>query len=330
MSNAMVTGASGFVGRKLCQMLAEKGCFVRAVIRHDGRNSFQGVRDVVAVDDIGPQTDWASSLQGIDVIIHLAARVHVMKESLKDPLAEYRRVNVEGTKHLARMAARAGVQRLVYVSTIKVNGESTGMVPFRENDAPSPQDPYSISKWEAEEVLREISTDTGIDVVIIRPPLVYGPGVKGNMISLMRYINKGYPLPFGNIHNSRSFISLDNLVDVLILSATRPECAGNTFLVSDGHDISTTELIRRISQAMGGNTKLINFPYKTCSLISRIIPSLQPVIERLTGSLVIDNTKFRNMLHWNPPQTLIEGIKSMVSDYLRNKSCNIDNEVIEH
>ena len=290
---------------------------MRAAIR--GERFIQNTEpniEFLSIGDVGTQAEWSSYLKGIEIIIHLAARVHVMKESMADPLAEYRRINVDGTRHLALMAARSGVKRLVYVSTVKVNGERTEKEPFRDNDIPSPQDAYSISKWEAEEVLRDISSRSSLEIVIIRPPLVYGPGVKGNMLSLMRYVDRGYPLPFGGINNKRSFISLDNLVDVILTSAIKAECAGQTFLVSDGEDLSTSELIKLIAGAMNRKPRLINIPEKALSVIGSMVPVLRPFIDRLTGSLVIDSTRFRRVTGWIQPQTVTAGMKAMVLEYL--------------
>ena len=320
MSNnrILVTGANGFVGSRLCRTAFEKGYQIRAVVRQK-IGAIDSYGDVVEVNDISPSTDWSSTLSGVDVVIHLAARVHVMSDSATDPLAEYRRVNVEGTRKLASMAEKAGVKRIVYVSTIKVNGEKTEGSPFREGDIPSPGDPYSVSKWEAEMVLHDLSVRGGIEVVIVRPPLVYGLGVKGNLLRLMQYIHRGYPLPFGGIRNSRSLISLDNLVDILLLSSARTECAGQTFVVSDGEDISTPCLIKKIADAMGKKPKLINFPGSVISFAAAIVPALKPVADRLTSSLTIDSSKFSNMLQWVPPQTVNEGVKSMVLDFLQDK-----------
>jgi nucleoside-diphosphate-sugar epimerase len=313
----MVTGAGGFVGGRLCKTAIDKGYSVRAIVRNAA--SIGGVsRAETVVRDISPSTDWATALKDVDVVIHLAARVHVMRESLQDPQSEYCRVNVEGTKRLALSAAKAGVRRIVYVSTIKVNGERTYEKGFSDDDMPSPQDPYSLSKLEAEEALHEISLQTGIETVILRPPLVYGPGVKGNMYSLIRNIERRVPLPLGGIRNKRSFISLDNLVDILLISATRSECAGQTFLVSDGEDLSTPELVKKIAKSLDIRPLIFNFPLLAMLIAARIVPSLGPVVERLTGSLVIDSTRFRQMLDWQPQQTVDAGIDEMVSYYLQH------------
>jgi nucleoside-diphosphate-sugar epimerase len=320
----LVTGANGFAGRRLCATLTEAGHKVHAAVRilKKSQDIHHPDMDIVPVDEIGPSTDWSSALNGVDVVIHLAARVHVMRDSAEDPLAEYRRVNVDGTRRLALMAVEAGVRRIVYVSTIKVNGEKTVGTPFSEGDIPSPGDPYSVSKWEVEMVLSDLSIRSGIETVTIRPPLVYGPGVKGNLLRLMQYIDRGYLLPFGGIQNGRSLISLDNLVDALLLCATRTECAGQTLLVSDGDDISTPSLIKKIAGAMGKEPKLINFPCRAISVAAKIVPALRPVVDRLTSSLVIDSSKFRKIFHWIPPQTIDDGIRSMVSDYLKDREFN--------
>jgi len=318
MAQLLVSGANGFVGSKLCYSAKEKQYSVKAAVRSvDSHLNISA--DALIVGDIGPDTDWSSALQGVDVIIHLAARVHVMKEASKYPLAEYRRVNVDGTRNLALAAAKAGVKRFVFVSTIKVNGESTLEKPFTEEDIPAPRDPYAVSKWEAEEVLKDISSRTGLEVVVLRPPLVYGPGVKGNMLALMKYIDKGYPLPFGKINNKRSFISLDNLVDTLLASAAAPQCAGKTFLVSDGCALSTSDLVKRIAGAMNKKTNLINIPEGLFSILGMIVPPLRPVVDRLTDSLVVDSSLFNRVTGWSPIQSVEEGIEGMVSEYLRNK-----------
>jgi nucleoside-diphosphate-sugar epimerase len=263
----LITGANGFVGRALCAELLRRGYSVRAAVRAAGK--FAGDAEPVAVGDIDGATDWSEALCGVEVVVHLAARVHVMRETGADSLAEFRRVNVEGTANLARQAAGAGVKRLVYVSSVKVNGESTAPIPtlalplkgrvqnvFTETDAPSPQDPYGISKWEAEQILSRVSQETGLEVVIVRPPLVYGAGVKGNFAQMLKVLTKGIPLPLASIHNQRSLVYVGNLVDSLIACATHPAAAGQAYLVSDGEDISTPDLLRQLGAAMGHPARL--------------------------------------------------------------------------
>jgi len=257
MSVILITGATGFVGRGLCARLTAEERDVRCAVRQPSSTA-----NSVVVGDIGPDTSWELALNGVDTVVHLAARVHIMEDTADDPLAEFRRVNVVGTLNLARQAAAAGAKHFIFLSTVKVNGEETlphpnplplgeGMThPFTEQDVPHPQDPYGVSKDEAEEGLRRLAEETGLAVVIIRPPLVYGPGVKGNFASMMRWMSKGIPLPLGSIHNQRSLVALDNLVDFIITCFDHPAAANQTFLVADGEDLSTTELLRRVGQAM--------------------------------------------------------------------------------
>ena len=236
----LVTGANGFVGTALCRYLVASGVEVRGAVRRLDRPGVQvnGV-EYVQVGEIGPGTDWSAALQGVDVVIHLAARVHVMKEFSRDPLADFRAVNTAGTESLAKLAATKGVRRIVYLSSIKVNG-SVG-AGFTEADAPHPQDAYALSKWEAEQALHRISGETKLEVVVLRPPLVYGPGVGGNFLRLMKLMRRRWLLPLASVHNRRSLIYLGNLVDAIALSVGHPAAAGETFLVSDGEDLSTAE-----------------------------------------------------------------------------------------
>jgi UDP-glucose 4-epimerase len=310
----LVTGASGFIGSALCRTLLNSGCQVRTAVRRTSQ--LQGLEQFV-VDDVGAATDWSAALKGIDVIIHLAARTHIMDEKASEPLAEYRQVTVEGTRRLAREASAAGIKRIVLLSTVKVHGEFTVGRPFNEDDEPSPGDAYGISKLEAEQCLKEICGQAGVEHVIIRSPLVYGPGVKGNLLRLMRRIHRGRLLPLGGIDNRRSLISLDNLVDVLILSSMRAECAGQTFLVSDGNDISTTELVTLISNAMEIRARLISVPGGMLDFVSCFAPPLRRLMDRLVESLTVDSSKFRETLKWSPPQTLTDGIGAMVTHFLR-------------
>jgi nucleoside-diphosphate-sugar epimerase len=310
MPKILVTGASGFVGKSLTAQLRRQGHIVCAATRSKA-TALDGA-DVAAVGEINGDTDWAEALKYADVVIHLAARVHVMNEHSTNPLAEFRKVNAEGTQHLAECAAKAGVKRFIYVSSVKVNGEKTTS-PFTEVDRPNPQDAYGISKWEAEQVLRKISSETGMEVVIARPPLVYGVGVKGNFAQMIKVLAKGIPLPFASVKNLRSLIYVENLVDALILCATHPKAAGQTYLVSDGQDISTPDLLRKLSNAMGKPVKLLPCNPVLMRLAGRLFGK-SVHIDKLVGSLQVDSNKIRRELGWEPPFTLDEGLKATVGD----------------
>lgn len=311
----LVTGANGFVGRALCSRLADTGFAVRGVARTAEAGILAGVERVV-IGNLDVQTDWNDALNGIDTVIHLAARVHVMKDTALNPSAEFRAVNAAATERLARAAASKGVRRLVFASTVKVNGEFTKERPFTEDDMPSPRDPYAVSKMEAERLLKAVSQNTGLETVILRLPLVYGPDVRGNMLKLMQYIRRRMPLPFGGINNKRSLIGLDNLTDAIIMASTHDGAAGHIFLLSDGEDISTPGLIRKIADAMGIKPLLINIPESWFAAASAILPPLRPALERLTCSLTVDNSKFIRITGWKPKLTVDEGINSMVSDFI--------------
>jgi len=283
------------------------------------------------IGDIGPETDRSDALDGIEGIVHLAARVHVMCESVADPLAAFREVNVEGTKCLAIAAANAGVKRFVYISSVKVNGERTGNKSsgqwsgvrgqggelkevFSEWDVPEPQDPYAVSKWEAEQGLMAIAKETGLEVVIIRPPLVYGPGVKANFLRLIKLVKRGIPLPFGCVKNRRSLIYIENLVDAILTCMTNPNAAGKTYLVSDGQDVSTPELIQMMAGASGRRALMLPVPVWMMRMAGRII-GRSDEFERLFGSLTVDISKIRRELNWYPPFTMEEGIRETVCWY---------------
>lgn len=321
----LVTGANGFVGNALVEVLQKQGHAVRRALR--GMPDAEDEVESVSVGDIDGQTNWQTALRGIDVVIHLAARVHVMHESAVDPLAAFREVNVLGTENLARQAAEAGVKRLVYVSSIKVNGESAAPIPtlalplkgmeqnvFTEADVPSPQDTYGISKWEAEQALHRVAAETGLEVVIMRPPLVYGPGVKGNFAQMLKVLAKGIPLPLASVHNRRSLVYVGNLVDALIACATHPVAAGQTYLVSDGEDISTPDLLRWLGAALGHPARL--FP---CSLallkIAGRLSGKSDQVERLLGSLQVDSSKIRRELDWTPPYSWQQGLQETAEWY---------------
>jgi nucleoside-diphosphate-sugar epimerase len=306
----LVTGATGFVGKAVVQrLLAEdESRRVAVAVRRDDQPWPARVLPRLT-GDLDPSTDWSGALEGISAVVHCAARVHVMADAAADPLAEFRRVNVQGTLNLARQAAVAGVRRFVFVSSIKVNGESTQLGrPFTADDAPAPLDAYGVSKMEAEQGLREIALQTGMEVVIIRPPLVYGPGVKANFAAMMRWLQRGVPLPLGAIHNQRSLVALDNLVDLIVTCLTHPAAANQTFLVSDGEDVSTTELLRRMGQAMGHPARLIPVPASWLKLAAALVGK-RDVALRLCGSLQVDIEKTRRLLGWTPPISLDEGLK---------------------
>lgn len=293
-----VTGANGFVGSSLCACADREGRLVRRISRS------QAVGDGVTVGALGPATDWSVALRGVDVVIHLAARVHVMFDKVADPLAVYREVNTKGTLNLACQAAALGVKRFVYVSSIKVNGEETSSGrPFTEKDKPAPLDPYGISKLEAEQGLWDVAAETGLEVVIIRPPLVYGPGVRANFLSMMRWLSLGVPLPFGAIYNKRSFLALDNLVDLIITCIDHPAATNQVFLASDGEDLSTAELLQRTAAALGKPARLLPVPQRALTVAMNILGKKE-VAQRLCGSLQVDIRKARNLLGWNPPITI--------------------------
>ena len=304
----LVTGANGFVGQAvLLRLNGMSGATAIGSVRRAAMVADAGA-PLVTVGELAAQTDWSGALAGVQAVIHTAARVHVMQEAVADPLAEFRRVNVEGTLNLARQAAAAGVRRFVFVSSIKVNGEATQLgAPFTADDAPAPLDAYGVSKMEAEQALRKIARQTGIEVAIIRPPLVYGPGVKANFAAMMRWLKRGVPLPLGAIRNQRSLVALDNLVDLIVTCLSHPAAANQTFLASDGEDVSTTELLRRMGQALGHPALLIPLPASVLKVAAALVGK-SDVAQRLCGSLQVDISKTRQLLGWTPPLSLDEGL----------------------
>ena len=255
----LVTGASGFVGSTLCAHLIAKGHTVRGAVRRTSDKPLPGV-DVQVVSDLSADTNWSGALAGINAVVHCAARVHIMNEASVDPLTAFREANVKGTACLVKQAVDSAVRRFVYISSVKVNGEVTDGNPFRADDTPAPEDPYGISKWEAEQVLRGIADETNLEIVIIRPPLIYGPGVSANFLRLMQGVMLGVPLPLGAINNSRSMVALDNLVDLIETCLDHPEAVDQTFLVSDGEDLSIKSLLQRTAVALGKPARLIPVP----------------------------------------------------------------------
>ena len=308
----LLTGASGFVGRILLQQLtlnAENE--IRAAMRSKIFD-LQAATDIVVVGDIDADTKWQTALAGVDVVIHCAARVHIMNDQSVDPLMDFRKTNVEGSLNLARQAAAVGVQRFVYVSSVKVNGEQTPVGrPFTEEVVPAPADPYGRSKMEAEHGLLALARDTGLEVIVIRPPLVYGPGVKANFLRLIKAVQKGLPLPMGLVRNKRSLVAIDNLVDLIVTCIDHPAAAGQTFLVSDGEDLSTPELVRKLARAMGKKARLLPVPPVLLRIGGRMIGKGGEV-ERLIGSLQVDISHTCETLGWHPPVSVDEGIRRCV------------------
>lgn len=309
----LVTGATGFVGGALVARLLTEDAnqSVVVAVRNLDKKWPNQVHPAL-VKDLSPATDWRKALRGVTTVVHCAARVHIMQDDDSDPLEAYRQVNVRGTLNMASQAAESGVTRFVFVSSIKVNGEETkNGHPFTADDTPAPQDPYGVSKLEAEEGLQQISSETGMEIVIVRPPLVYGPGVKANFASMVRWVSKGVPLPLGNIGNRRSMVALDNLVDLLATCVVHSAAAGQTFLVSDGEDVSTTELLRRTAIAMGKPAHLLPIPEVFLRLGATLLGKRE-LAQRLCGSLQVDIEKTHRLLNWQPPLTLDQGLKKAV------------------
>lgn len=308
----LVTGASGFVGAALCASLQSSNWCVLGAVRK--LNQAKPHRKItykeVVTGDISIETDWLESLRDVTHVVHLAARVHVMHDISGDPIAEFRKINVAATVKLAEQAASVGVRRFIYLSSIKVNGEFTEAgQPFTADDTTAPEDPYGISKFEAEEALRQIAYKTGMEVIIIRPPLVYGPGVKANFESMMRWLKRGVPLPLGALtQNKRSMVALGNLVDLIAVCLNHPAAANQTFLVSDGEDLSTADLLQRTSAALGVNARLFSVPPIVLKLLAKLLRK-EAVYQRLCGSLQIDMTKTQQLLHWKPPLSVEKGLR---------------------
>ncbi len=306
----LITGATGFVGKACVQRFLADDELRRLVVavRRGGQRWPEQVLPIVT-GDFNPSTAWSIALEGVAVVVHSAARVHVMHDNEFDPLTAFRADNVDVTLNLARQSAAAGVKRFVFISSVKVNGESTqpGRV-FTEADAPNPQDAYGQSKHEAEQGLRQLSADTGMEVVIIRPPLVYGPGVKANFAALMRAVQRGWPLPLGAVHNQRSLVALDNLVDFIVTCITHPQAANQTFLVCDGQDLSTTDLVRGMAQAAGMSAHLLPVPVWVLQAGASLLGK-GDAVQRLCGNLQVDISKARSLLGWVPPVSVAEGLR---------------------
>lgn len=309
-----LTGASGFVGSAILRRLVADGTPVVAAVRQGSVAPSALVR-CVQFRSFEEDNDWDGALAGCDVVVHSAARVHVMNDTESDPLAAFRRINVEGTLTLARQAVAAGVKRFVFLSSIKVNGEGTQPGrPYSASDTPQPQDPYGISKLEAERALLALAHESGLEVVIVRPVLVYGPGVKANFLNMMRWLDRGIPLPFGAIHNQRSLVALDNLVDLIVTCIGHEAAANQVFLVSDAEDLSTSELLIRMGQALGRPARLLPVPAGFLSAAAKVLGK-EGLSQRLCGSLQVDIEKTRDLLGWYPPVTVDTALEAAARHY---------------
>ena len=317
MQNILVTGANGFIGKALCRRMLAENWHVRGAIRFMSQKSgLPSGFDRVEIGTIDSNTEWEKALDGIDAVVHLAARVHVMDEGSADPIIAYRKTNVEGTKHLAQIAASKKVRRLVFVSSIKVNGEGKAD-PYTAEDRPVPVEPYAVSKLEAEKSLQRIADNTGLEVVILRPPLVYGPEVKANFLKLIKIIDRGIPLPLAMVKNRRSMIYMKNLVDAILRCTIHPAAAGKTYLISDGEDISTPELIQKISLVLGKPSRLFPIPSDLLRLFARMV-GRSLTASRLLDSLIVDSSKIKSDLNWEPPFSLEEGLNETAKWYLQS------------
>jgi nucleoside-diphosphate-sugar epimerase len=307
----LITGVSGFVGGRLADCIIDSCVYGVTGVSRTALSKSYPVFEIPSFFDL-PAVD--ALFDGVSVVVHAAARVHVMSDTESDPLQAFREVNVEGALNFARQAAAAGVKRFIFISSIKVNGEQTRLgQPFFSHDGPLPEDFYGISKHEAEQGLRELAAETGMEVVIIRPPLVYGPGVKGNFASMIKLVGKGLPLPLGAVHNKRSLVALDNLVDLIIVCIDHLAAANQVFLAGDGQDLSTTELLQGVAKAMGKPSRLVPVPAELLMFGATVLGK-KAMAQRLLGSLQVDISKARNLLGWQPPLSVEEGLKRCFPD----------------
>ncbi|PTN33320.1 SDR family oxidoreductase [Desulfonatronum sp. SC1] len=320
----LVTGANGFVGRALCSALRDQGHAVRAAVRTRSvlddalplKSEGVSDEDVVEVGDIDGETDWSDALTGVQVVVHLAGRAHRIQDKAK-ALSAYRVVNLDGTENMTRQAVKSGVGRVVFVSSIKVNGEQTHGRPFTEDDPPGPEDPYGITKWEAEQVLAEASAATGLEVTILRPPLVHGPGVKGNLLRLMDGIRQGRTLPLGAVRNKRSMLGLENLCSALSLCVAHSTTG--TYLLADAETISSRDLVQILAEGMDRKAKLFSVPVAWMEVAAKFA-GRQSEFRRLTGSLEVDAGKIRRELGWAPTKSLEDGLLDMARWYMAAKA----------
>ncbi len=315
----LVTGANGFVGKYVCRKLIASGFSPIAGLRDlktwpELQQAIPGLNEISLLGDVDTNPKLQSSLSGASVVVHLAARVHVMKESTSDPLLAFTKVNMNGTKSIALAAVAAGVRRLIFVSTVKVHGESTSGNPLCEDTPSNPGDPYAVSKWEGEEALRAIGVETGLEIVIVRPPLVYGPEVRGNFLRLIKLVDLALPLPWPKAANCRSMIGVENLADFLVRCVDHPKAAGQSFLVKDSEDISTRELMSRLARFLSRPLRLFPAPEPLVRFAAKLV-SKQDVVSRLLDSLVIDSGRAQRLLDWVPPVSLDEGLAATTRWY---------------
>lgn len=314
--NILVTGAGGFIGREVCGELERRGHKAVAATRQ-GNTSGIVASCQVSVGAIDAATDWTRALVNCDTVLHLAARAHILNDKSSDPLTEFRKTNVEGTLNLAKCAAASGVRRFIFVSSIGVHGKPRGK-PFRASDVPDPVDDYAVSKFEAELALRSLELETGMEVVIVRPPLVYGPDCPGNFRRLIRLIELGLPLPFGKIHGRRSFVSIWNLVDFLITCVTHSSAAGGTYIVSDAEDVTLPDLLRLLADKMGKPIRLFSISESFLSGVARLLGKSR-LYEKLCGELTVDISDTCRTLQWHPPVNQAVGLTRTAQSFLRQR-----------
>ena len=318
--NILVAGAIGSIGSRVVDVVNSDELFTAIAAVRNKNNHLDNNIESVLVDSLGPNNSWQKALNNIDVVIHTAARVHIMSDTAKDPLIEYRKVNVDGTLNLARQAAFADVKRFIFLSSIKVNGEETDLEhPFTEDETPLPVDPYGISKYETELGLYELAKKTGMEIVCIRPPLVYGPGVKANFLSMMRWLSLGVPLPFGAVYNKRSLVALDNLVDLIVTCIDHPSAANQTFLVSDDEDLSTSDLLHRLAVALRKKSYLLPINQNILELSFSLLGK-RNLVQRLCGSLQVDVSKAKKVLNWTPPVSVDEGLRKTAQHFIETRN----------
>ncbi len=311
--NLLITGGTGFVGQHLVSALIQRNLPYQIAVRTQAGNSAHP--ECISVGNINALTAWSQALEGVTDVVHLAARVHITQETSSDAYAAFRAVNTEGTLHLARQAAAAGVRRFIFLSSIKVNGEGKPQA-YLETDTPAPEDAYAASKWEAEQGLWKISADTGMQMVILRIPLIYGPGVGANFLQLFQTVNKGWPLPLGGIANRRSLLYVGNLVNAMLVALEHPDAANKLYLLSDGQDVSTSQLVERMAQALNKTPRLFSLPQGMLRLASSALGK-SSAVDRLYGSLFLDSAKIRQELSWTPPFSMQQGLAETAQWFLK-------------